>query len=165
MLSPKYKITNITVKPKRIDPVTGLDTRTVGERVGHFVQFKDKTGRMILVNQSHPKIVDEIDGGIIALQRKGLIKIDQIQDVITELKQHTSDTSEKQDREAVAATQRALAKKATAIEMGLDNHGEGKVGGNEYEGATNPDGNPNFLVTAPRGGKKRQQEVETPREV
>jgi hypothetical protein len=143
----KYRITNTTVKPPRVGP-SGKDTRTTIERVGHFVQWRDEQDRMISFPVGSPKFVNKVDGGLMGLARGGYIKIEKIGDVTEVLEEHAYPVRPK-------AAPAKTAKRASAVQMGLDTH-ESK-GGAEYEGAVNPDGDPNFLVTAGAAGKRKRR--------
>ncbi|NDC22588.1 MAG: hypothetical protein EBZ49_00435 [Proteobacteria bacterium] len=140
----KYRIINTTVKPVRLD-ANGKDTRKTIERVGHGVQWRDEQDRVINLQANKQYFVNRIDGGLLGLARAGLIKIEKVDDVTDVLSEHVY-----QPKTVVA---QATAKKATAVQMGLDDHAE--ASGKEYEGAVNPDGDPNFLVTAHRDKSKR----------
>ena len=142
----KFELKNITQKPK---PVNGRDTRKAIEKVGHPVQFR--IGRdfdrapIIILMPGRAKIVDEVNSGIIGLREGGFITIRKITNIMDELEQHKY--TPKTARQEGAAARDDL-RKANAVEMGLDPH-QGKSG-SEYEGAVNPDGDPNFVVKAPR---------------
>jgi hypothetical protein len=160
----QYKLTNTTVKPPKRDPKTGVDLRTMLEKVGHVVSFRGRNNESVMVGQNKSHILYELTEGIIGLQRGGHVSVERIDDVMTLLAQHTNkpaaratapqaavadnpmakepDSSEASDYAEIPSSERM----ASAIEMGLDDHKQ--KGGSEYEGATNPDGEPNFLVTA-----------------
>jgi len=177
----KYKIINTTIKPKRIDPVTKKDLRTAIERNGHPVSFPDvTTNQPVLVTQDRPRIVDQISPGLEGLARGGYIRIEVIKDVVTALRQHTykpepkpadgkkADGAKGQEKEEEpaedlfspdvfaseeyeerkAATEKSDdSRTAKASEMGVTS---------AMEEGINPDGKPNYEVTAPRGKQQRK---------
>lgn len=186
----KYKIINTTIKPPRVCPKTKEDLRSTVERVGHGVSFRTDDGQHVVVPVNQPRLVSTLNEGILRLARGHFIRIEEVDDVVTALKQHTlqpqskseaqapvrsrrvgaevqsTESSEKvqdslfsPDQDAVAnsdiVAHPASRRQARAVEMGKDDYrgGEGK----EYEGATNPDGNPNFLVTVPKNMKRKER--------
>jgi len=200
----KYKIINTTIKPLRRDPKTGADLRSSTEKVGHPVSFRNEKDQVVLVHQSQPRIVDELSEGILRLQRGGFIHIEEIDDVITALRQHAvppkaqavaaapaADKAKPKPSAPVAPAPKAppeaapeaqfftpdlfapdpvaaqelsaddggthpsAARQAKAVEMGRDTYEQ--EGGREYDGATNPDGDPNFLVTASKKMKRQDR--------
>lgn len=144
----KYKVTNTTVKPVRRD-IHGADTRPAVERVGHPVKFKDgdadNAPDRILQSGQHC-IVSHVNSGLLGLQRGGFVRIEKIDDISTALREHAYDGKAVQTRTKPK-------RKATAVEMGKDTYSQRS--GSEHEGAVNPDGDPNFLVKAKRGGTGR----------
>lgn len=155
----QYKLTNTTVKPPKRDPKTGVDLRTTLEKVGHVVSFRGRNNESVMVGQNKSHILYELTEGIIGLQRGGHVSVERIDDVMTLLAQHTNKPAARATAPQAAVADNPMAKlgespqseaplgrMASAIEMGLDDHTQ--KGGSEYEGATNPDGEPNFLVTA-----------------
>ena len=84
----KYEIRNITVKPVKKDS-TRKDLRTAIERVGHPVQFRDEKDRTTVLPAGAHVIVNELDGGLMGLQRAGFISIVPIEGIATALKAHT----------------------------------------------------------------------------
>jgi len=158
----KFKIVNTTVKAVRKDPVTGNDTRSASERVGHPVSFLNDKGEIVMVTQSQPRIIEALNEGVLHLSRGGYIRIEEIDDVVTVLKNHVDNTSRNTDlfapdqaAQASQPTAKNEDRTAKAKEMGLDNYAQ--ASGKEMDGAVNPDGDPNFLVTAPRTPKKKER--------
>jgi hypothetical protein len=155
----QYKVTNITVRPPKIDPETKKDTRSATDRVGHPVAFKDGAERITL-GPNRPVIVNEINEGLrrLASGSRPYVKIEPIENIMTALKDHTLGSKGRmelnQDRLFEDSDIR-INRRAKAVEMGKDSHDQKST--SEYEGAVNPDGDPNFLVKAPREGKKRQR--------
>lgn len=156
----KFKVTNTTVKPVRKDPKTGQDLRTAVEKVGHGVQFRvgqdQQTARVVRLQQGQSTLIDNIDHGLLNLQRGGFVRIEQVKDIAAELQAHslqkTQDTSA---RKKAAAEKREADRKARAVEMGKDNYAQ--KGGAETDDAVNPDGDPNFLAQATKPTKKRRR--------
>lgn len=151
---PKYLIYNTTRKPPRI--VNGKDQRSMSEKVGHGVTFRDKRGApCIIVAGGQPRMVDELTPGLIALATgpDSCIKIKKIDDVMEALQDHAL------PQPVATAKPKAFAEgvppvgptssAGKAVEMGADTHAQ--RGGSEHEGAVNPSGDPNFLVRAPAG--------------
>ena len=171
MAKVKYKITNTTRKPPNIDPVTGKDRRKVIEKVGHNVMFKDEEKNPILLTPTTaPALIGELNHGIIRMFKEGLISIEEVEDVTVLLKQHALQKKEAAEAKPARVPQKVAPdlgvevaktqpqpvepKKAKAVEMGRDQHGEDVAETGEYPGAVNPDGPPNFAVTAPKGGRQ-----------
>lgn len=158
----KFKIVNTTVKAVRKDPVTGNDVRSASERVGHPVSFLSDKGEIVMVTQSQPRIIDALNEGVLHLSRGGYIRIEEIDDVVTVLKNHVDTSSRSTDlfapdqaAQVAAPAAKTEDRSAKAKEMGLDNYAQ--ASGKELDGAVNPDGDPNFLVTAPRQPKKKER--------
>lgn len=151
MKDEQYIVRNTTIKQPKIDPVTKSDTRTMVEKVGHTISFKDVDGKVIMVPAGRERFVDAITGGMRTMERGGMIAISKPTDgVTTALKAHTAPIVVEE-----APVQR---KRATAVEMGKDDHGAAKRAlESEYDGAKNPDGEPNFRVIAPKKARKRQR--------
>ena len=197
----RYRITNATVKPKRIDKKSGKDLRSTIERRGHPVQWRDAKGNVYSVNPGgNSRFVSEVPEGLLRLARGGLVAIEEFTGGVTEqMKQHTlgartasttevktAAAAEKTEEEAKnasegdsvptkvddetpaapgetqpeeilpanqdavnAAAKAAPAQKVGAVEMGKDDHGEGKEGDSTgYPGAVNPDGADKHTVVA-----------------
>ena len=174
----KYKIINTTVKPPRPDK-NGKDARSNTERVGYAVSFRDKASNPIVITKDNPRIVDDLNEGLLRLARSGDIRIEEIDDVVTALKKHVytgkavseADKLGSKAKRQVSTSQSLFApdenvedgsgvhvshaRKAKAIEMGKDGHAQ--ESGTEHEGAVNPDGDPNFLVTVNKDLKRKQR--------
>jgi hypothetical protein len=153
-MTEKFKVTNTTVKPQRIDPATKSDQRSALEKRGHAVQFRDESDRPIMLQAGQSTIVSRLDAGLLGLQRGGFINIEKIDNIADALKQHSYQPSNHQKNAEI--------RKAKANQMGMENYKT--AGGSEYEGAVNPDGDPNFLVKARSSKapkKKRSLNVST----
>ncbi len=143
----KYKITNTTVKPVKKGP-NGTDLRTAVEKVGHAVQFRNAKDQVIVLHPGRMTIIEDVDPGLLNLQRGGFIKIEPIKDISAALKEHALQDSAGLDaRKKAAEGRKNENRKATAVEMGKDTHSQ--KGGAEHDDAVNPDGDPNFLAKAP----------------
>lgn len=155
MKSEQYIVRNTTIKQPKIDPVTKADVRTMVEKVGHTISFKDVDGKVIMVPAGRERFVDVITGGMRTMERGGMIAISKPTDgVTTALKAHTAPIVVEEAPIEVASQK----KRATAVEMGKDDHGAAKRAlESEYDGAKNPDGEPNFRVIAPKKARKRQR--------
>lgn len=166
----KYKIINTTVKPPRTNPKTGADLRSAVERVGHNVSFRLESGERIEVERHRPRIVNQVNEGMLRLQRGRYIRIEEIDDVTDILQKHTLENKKadlfKPDEVVKSEDEvaHASASKAKAVQMGEDSYQQ--KSGSEAEGAINPDGDPNFVVRAEKNAKRSrkgaQPEVEEP---
>lgn len=148
-----YRIINTTVKKPRLDK-QGKDVRTAVERVGHAVSFKGDRGQDIILSATRSVILKDLDEGLLGLQRGNYVRIEQIKDVAEALKQHAEEGTEaRSERTKAAAAKRADGRRAKAVEMGETP--DLPDADDEYEGAINPDGKPNFVATAKKKTKKK----------
>jgi hypothetical protein len=154
-----YKITNTTVKPARLDPTTGADLRKISERVGHAVSYLDDSGRSVAIQAGDtPRFLSKRNPGVDRLEAAGYIAVEEVDDITTALRNHVMSSPAvrgavaKADTEATADITAPV--KARAVEMGESSAEAAKVAATEYEGATNPDGDPNFVVKAKSSKKK-----------
>lgn len=143
-----YRITNTTVKKPRLDK-NGKDLRTAQEKVGHYVSFKDDRGTIVRLPPSRSAIVRTLDTGLLNLREGHYVRIEQIEDIASALRSHKAEEAEakpaskkKTSKKKTTKKPGKRARKAKATEMG-DTPKPG-----EYEGAVNPDGEPNFVATA-----------------
>lgn len=151
----RYKVTNTTVKAPRM--VNGVDTRDIGEKVGHSVMFRDEHDRTTILTQGRSVIVNDLLPGLAEMQRGGFIKIEPITDIAAALKEHSLQAEEERlAKKKAAEVKRADPRKARAVEMGKDTYAQ--KGGSEHDDAVNPTGNPNFLAKAT--SKKRKKGVD-----
>lgn len=146
-MTEKFKVTNATVKIPRLDPVTKSDQRNALEKRGHAVQFRDESDRPIMLQAGQSTIVSRIDAGLLGLQRGGFIRIEKIDDIAAALKEHSYQPSNHQKN--------AEFRKAKTSQMGQESYSQRS--GSEYEGAINPDGEPNFLARAARKREPRKK--------
>lgn len=155
----RFKLVNTTVKPPRLHPKTGADLRPAVERVGHDVEVILDNGSPLRVEKHRPRIVDHLNEGMYRMQRGGFIRIEEIEDVTAILKKHTMDHKDsmlKPDENVKyeeLAHQTVENKTAKAVLMGATSSEDAKKLDSKSEGAVNPDGEPNFVVTAPRDMK------------
>lgn len=153
MQGKKYKIINDTIKPPKMSP-GGSDSRRAIERIGHMVSFVDGEGRHRVLGPTGQTscIVDKLTEPMMRHARARRVRIEEIDDVVTALKQHAMAP---EAARAVVAEAPAVetVEKVFAGEMGDPTRES--VGGTETPEAVNPDGDPNFLVRAPRGGEKK----------
>jgi len=159
MKQTRYLVYNITRKPPKMCPKTGRDLRTTREKVGYSVKIGHN---QIIVAGGRPKLVDKITEGMLALADPmyGCIRIEQCDDVMNALKQHTwPQQAASKVRAPVVAKEGAprpgMSAQPKIVEMGQDKHDQ--RGGAEHEGAINPSGDPNFLVRAPAGNQHGRQ--------
>jgi len=178
MKDTKYKVTNTTVKPPKVDPKTKRDLRTMVEKVGHAVTFVDNTGRKHTLYQHKPVMVSELNQGILNLKDGGFVKIEKVDDISEILKPHAAkrvmaaERGEKTempalsfespyaDPESVEETpnlgepksNHGINRRAHAVEMGNSSKGMDTT----ESDAVNPDGPVNFAVTAKHNAKTRR---------
>lgn len=164
----KYKITNITVKEPRLHPRTKRDLRSALEKVGHPVSIRDDSGNPYPLFQNRSKIVSDLSEGTLSLARGGFITISPLDDVVVALKDHTLQTKERTSpgvRPASGAGRHSSEevsdhgvnrRKAKAAEMGQTPTQE-EIHSQPEIGVVNPDGRPNFEVTAPSKETRKRQ--------
>lgn len=163
----KFKVTNTTIKKPRINPRTGKDVRSAGDRVGHGVSIRMNVNEQIIIQPQRARLFDSLSEGMLRLRDGGFISIEEIGDVSDVLKNHVAG-SKKNDvfapdsayTEGVKLDDKhPLAdRKARAMPMGEDSYAQ--AGGREVEGAINPDGEPNFLVRADKNMKRKMRTTE-----
>jgi hypothetical protein len=185
----RYKVINNTIKAPRRDPKSGKDLRPLIEKIGYNISIGPQG-----LTPKPPRnftILSDLDEGVLKLYNSGLVRIEEIEDFATLLKKHAAPTSDDVLHEEAPAAEsmpepeapapvevpKAEPKRAHAVEMGKDErenqekHAHQEIG-SENSDAVNPDGKPNFQVTAEsdhtrgkRGGKKgrknRQQSEES----
>lgn len=154
----KYKVTNTTVKPPN---ASGKDLRDWTAKQGHGVQFRSPQNDVVKVYPGKPRITDYVNEGMSRLQRGGFIRIDPINGVEEVLRLHAHNKDDRTSHPASAeekafrdsshesATERP---RVSAVEMGQDTT---VARGEDH--AVNPDGNPNFVVTANKNAKRKQR--------
>lgn len=185
----RYMVHNTTRKAARIDPKTGQDVRSVRDKVGHNISFRNEDDMSTVVTPGKFAITARINEGLMNLQRSGDCAIKEIKDITEAMAAHAL-TPEQNSRAtrptagpapqtpADVASQRTLfpedsnksehgvsreRQPAKAVAMGEDKHEQ--RGGREHGEAVNPDGEPNFLVKTKeisrqrRGGKGAQAGV------
>lgn len=163
MSDKRFKVTNTTIKVPRPDPKTKRDTRTAIEKVGHAIQFRDENDRVIILPPGRSRFVMKVDGGLLGLRRGDYCSIEEVGSISEVLKNQELDGKGAKKVARKKAAKKASGRKAKAVEMGQDTHGQiaKKAEQNsEYPGAVNPDGEPNFRVIAgknKKGGKKRSR--------
>lgn len=145
----RYKITNTTVKPPRLN-ARGEDLRPVKDRVGHPVQFYlNNPEELITLYANKSVIVDRINDGVLGLFRRKLISVETMTDIADELKKLAFKPTEQElpPAEVPVSAEAALEKmNVKSYPMGETREGD----------AVNPDGEPNFVAKAPKGGMSRQ---------
>lgn len=163
----RYKITNITIRPPRINPASKQDERTSIERVGYSVSWReDSSPHNVVLGPNQLKIVTGITDGMISLSHDGLIKIEEFGDISEVLQAHAASGRRTQRRGAkkdpVPETVHAVPqsrRQARVAEMGQDV--TGKEAKAEHVDAINPTGTPNFLVSAPSEDTRRKMKAHT----
>lgn len=154
MSDERYKVTNTTVKPPRPN-AQGKDTRTAVEKVGHLVKFVEGQHERILL-PGQARIVADLDDGLRGLEHGGFVRIEKYSSTAKSLKDHVYQSQV--DKQVVRETikkDNSGGSRAKAVEMGQDTYQQKT--GQEYEGAVNPDGDPNFLVRAKRDENASEQ--------
>lgn len=152
----RYKITNTTQKPLKTN-ARGEDLRPVRDRVGHGVQFLlTNPDELITLYANQNVIVDRINDGVLRLFRKRLISVETVADIADELRKLAFKPA---DVEALIPTQ---APAAAPVEAALEktNARSYPMGETREGDAVNPDGEPNFIAKAPKGGLSRQPKRE-----
>lgn len=156
----KYQVRNITKKPK---PAQGPDTRTVIEKRGHFVCYRNSAGNNVMLRPDEVKIINEPNEDIISLVTTGYLSCEPLKDITDALKNHTGTSSRKKkaDPEAETAAElaqaTAMGKRARQARASMMGETQNTRGVTELEGAVNPDGNPNFTVTASRDSVPKRE--------
>lgn len=152
----RFKLINTTVKPPKIHPKTGQDLRIMVEKVGHDLEVILDNNVPIRVERHRPRIVDHVNEGMYRLQRGGFMRIEVVEDVTAMLKPHVIDGSrdsilkpDENIKYAEPTHPAAEDRKARVAQMGE----EAKESLGKNEGAVNPDGEPNFVVTAAKDMK------------
>lgn len=155
----KYQVRNITRKPK---PVQGPDTRTLIEKRGHYVSYRNTQDKVIMLRPDEVKIINEPTEDILTLVAQGYLSCAPMKDITDALHSHKGPARKKKnDHEAevaadieAAAIQGQRARQARATMMGETRKEKGVT---ELEGAVNPDGENNFTVTANRNSIPKRQ--------
>ena len=172
----RYKITNTTVRPVKTNS-RGQDTRTVRERVGNLVGFVIN-GTHIMLRPGKSTIISNVDEGILGLYRAKKVRIDVIEDIADELKlfaerpPQTEAVAPKKEEPRAEAPKEVKKEESVlftkeespfepkrekeaptgkAVPMGETSHDGDKL--------VNPDGEPNFVAKAPKGGPKRKKKA------
>jgi hypothetical protein len=155
----QYQVRNITRKPK---PLQGGDTRTMLEKRGHYVSYRNHQDKVIMLRPDEVKIVNEPNEDIYSLVSQGYLSCAPLKDITEALQGHTGSARRKKVSPE-AAVEADLAK---ASAMGRDrNQGKASMMGEtqdvrgvtELEGAVNPDGANNFTVVAKKDSVPKRQ--------
>jgi hypothetical protein len=162
----KYIITNTTVKQPRIDPITKQDGRTLTEKNGYMVSYRDKRDQVTVLRASEFRQVTEVPDNVWGLESEGLVSVRKAKDVAEELKGHTFKRERRGAKAPVAADAPVAApteekaekatrgkRQARVVEMGQDGH---RGADSPEDGAIHPDGEPNFVVQAPSAETRRR---------
>lgn len=100
-MSTKFRVTNITKKP---------GVKKGPNRMGFFVDVKPKGVVRPMWVGEHVD-VDEVTPGMMAMQEKGYISIEEIKDLNVQIKKQIEKVSKKQKDELVVATDKIIADK------------------------------------------------------
>lgn len=85
----RWRVTNITVRPTRVNPVTKQDERGAIERNGYSVSFReDGTPNNTVLGPSQLKIVSSLSNGLLGLANDGLVRIEEFGDISELLTAH-----------------------------------------------------------------------------
>lgn len=155
----KYKVVNTTVKKPRVNE-KGKDTRNWTEKLGHGVLFRNSNNDVFRVDPNRPRIVDFLNEGMLRLQEGGFIRIEEIEGVEDVLRKHTLNKEKNlssvftpdENAQGMVHASATPRPRATAVQMGDDKtveRGESHM--------INPDGNPNFVVTAGKDTKRKSK--------
>jgi hypothetical protein len=145
----RYKITNTTVKPLKTN-ARGEDIRPIKQRVGYGVQIQltNPEEYVTLFSSGQSKIVDRLSEGVIKLHRRGDISVEIINDIADELRNFT----------AKPKVEEPVVESPKANKMLEETNSKSYPMGETHEsGLVNPDGEPNFVAKAPKGGMSRQK--------
>jgi hypothetical protein len=181
----RFIIHNTTVKKPRID-AAGKDRRTIQEKKGYIVQFRDENDAVRTVSPpswgANPVIVTDVGQGLLELHSQGLIRIEKIEDIASTLGLYKSDPTKVYSKPAVNTEpvkaedtplfdpdlpgeqtepeeNKTEKPKVKVSEMGKQDYSkEDVVGDHGYPGARNPDGRDNFTVVATGKSKKKRRE-------
>lgn len=150
--SKRYKVINTTIKPLKTN-AKGEDIRPITDRVGYGIQFRlDNPEELVTLYAGQSRIVDRLNDGLFKLFRKHLVRIELIHDIADELQIFAKKTEAPVPApESVAAPVVPEDIKARSYPMG-ETRGEEKL--------VNPDGEPNFVAKAPKGGLTRQKRAD-----
>ena len=153
----QYQVRNITRKPK---PVAGPDTRTLIEKRGHYVSYRDARDKVIMLRPDEVKIVSNPGEDIFSLVSTGYLSCVPMKDITEALQSHKKagrkrgPEAEVEHDLAEATARGKLAREARASMMGETREERGVT---ELEGAVNPDGPNNFTAVAKRGSTPKRQ--------
>jgi hypothetical protein len=142
----RYKITNTTAKPLKTN-ARGEDIRPIKHRVGHGVQIvlSQPEEHVTLYTPGSSKIVDRLSEGVIKMHKRGDISVEIINDIADELRNFTAKPAVEAPQEASRATKALEDMNAKSYPMGETRESD----------LVNPDGEPNFVAKAPKGGMSR----------
>lgn len=155
----RWRVTNITARPARVNPSTKQDERTAIERNGYSISFREEgSPNNTVLGPSQLKIVSGLSNGLIGLANDGLVKIEEFGDISELLQAHASSGKRVTRRGARKDVEESPAlfadqlhpqgrRAAKAAEMGADV--ANKEEKSEHVDAVNPTGMPNFVVSAP----------------
>lgn len=162
-MSKKYMIINTTIRKPRPCPNSGKDLRSMAEKKGYRIQWRDKRDEIRSVSPaewgSNPVIVEELSDSLLNFVREGLIEIKPIDDIGDVLKDFSTKATAKasepvaepaaaKPEETAPPKKKRSQRRAKASEMSKANAKEVAAEKEEYPGAVNPDGPNNFTVTA-----------------
>jgi hypothetical protein len=155
----KYQVRNITRKPK---PLQGPDTRTVIEKRGHYVSYRNAQDKVIMLRPDEVKIINEPTEDILTLVSQGYLSCAPMRDITDALHNHKAQPRKKKgDHEAEVAaeieTAAAMGQRARQARASMMGETKNEKGVTELEGAVNPDGANNFTVTANRNSIPKRQ--------
>lgn len=156
----KYQVRNITRKPK---PAQGPDNRTMIEKRGHYVSYRNSAGNNVMLRPDEVKIVNEPNEDVISLVSTGYLACEPLKDITDALQSHKGSAKRKKAADAdgeialevadaTARGQRARQARASMMGETADTRGV-----TELEGAVNPDGENNFTAVAKRGSIPKRQ--------
>lgn len=153
----QYQVQNITRKPK---PVNGPDNRSMIEKRGHYVSYRDARDKVIMLRPDEVKIVSNPGEDIFSLVSTGYLACTPLKDITDALQSHKragkkrSPEAEVEHDLAEATARGQQARQGRASMMGETREEKGVT---ELEGAVNPDGPNNFTAVAKRGATPKRQ--------
>lgn len=161
----RYKIINDTIKPLKLNS-KGQDMRPNRDKTGSAVQFytdESPSAKLVTIYQNKSTIVDELTNQIMGLHKRGKIIIETINDITDELKSFSVKPENGAPTNVYKAPEKKIPVEDTHKPIPDDIKAKATPSGDvaHEEKLVNPDGEPNFVVKAPRGGLKKKVEVQS----
>jgi hypothetical protein len=155
----QYQVRNITRVPR---PERGPDARTMIQKRGHYVSYRNHQDKVIMLRPDEVKIVNEPNEDIFSLVSQGYLSCTPLKDITEALKGHTGSARRKKLSpeaavEADLAKATAMAQERNQGKASMMGETQDARGVTELEGAVNPDGANNFTVVAKKDSVPKRQ--------